>query len=105
MCRKGISKQVTVLFYNLLTCKQQLSALNNVHYHANASCPNFLFPDFNENGVLVPENNIKNKLQPVHCYKKIWHCVIVFLFSTQLNLVLVICSFLPPMFSSSYVHY
>ena len=74
------------------------SALNNVHYHANVSCPKIWFPHFNENGVLVPEN-IKNKLQPVHT--SICNCVIFFLFifSAQLNLVLIIFSFLPAMFS------
>ena len=36
------------MYYNVVNCKQQLSLLTNVHYHANSSCPKARFPDFNQ---------------------------------------------------------
>ena len=53
------------LYYNVVNCKQQLSSLSNVHYHANTTCPRSRFPDFNPHSVEVPDD-IKSKLQPEH---------------------------------------
>ena len=53
------------LYYNVVNCKQQLSSLNNVHYHANSNCPRARFPDFNPRCVCIPED-VKLKLKPEH---------------------------------------
>ena len=53
------------LYYNVVNCKQQLSSLSNVHYHANTTCPRSRFPDFNPHSVEVPDD-MKSKLQPEH---------------------------------------
>lgn len=53
------------MYYNVVNCKQQLSSLTNVHYHANSSCPKARFPDFNPRAVQIPDN-IKVKLQLDH---------------------------------------
>ena len=42
------------MYYNVVNCKQQLSSLTNVHYHANSSCPKARFPDFNPRAVQIP---------------------------------------------------
>ena len=53
------------LYYNVVNGKQQLSALSNVHYHANVSCPRIRFPQFNPQSVQVPQQ-LQAKLQPAH---------------------------------------
>ena len=53
------------LYYKVVNCKQQLSSLSNVHYHANTTCPRSHFPDFNPHSVEIPDK-IKSKLQPEH---------------------------------------
>jgi len=56
------------LYYNVVNCKQQLSSLTNVHYHANLNCLRARFPSFNPNTIHVPDS-IKLKLQPEHCVR------------------------------------
>lgn len=53
------------LYYNVVNCKQQLSSLTNVHYHADINCVKVRCPDFNPKTVQIPEN-IKLKLTPEH---------------------------------------
>ena len=38
------------LYYNIVNGRQQLSSLNNIHYHANVTCPKIRFPSFNPHG-------------------------------------------------------
>ena len=56
------------LYYNVENCKQQLSSLSNVHYHANVSCPKARFSDFNPQQVEVPDD-VHQKLNPSHCFR------------------------------------
>ena len=53
------------LYYNVVNQRQQLSALSNVHYHANVVCPRLKFPLFNPKHVEVP-NEVRLKLLPEH---------------------------------------
>ena len=53
------------LYYNVVNGRQQLSALNNVHYHANTTCPKARFPAFAPNSVQVPQELI-SKLKASH---------------------------------------
>ena len=53
------------LFYNVVTGRQQLSALKNVHYHPNLACPKARCPSFDSSQVQIP-NEIKEKLLPEH---------------------------------------
>jgi hypothetical protein len=53
------------LYYNAVNQRQQLSALSNVHYHANVVCPRLKFPLFEPNSVEVPEE-VRSKLLPEH---------------------------------------
>ena len=53
------------LFYNVATGRQQLSALRNVHYHANLACPKARCQNFDPSQVQVPDE-IREKLLPEH---------------------------------------
>ena len=53
------------LFYNVATGRQQLSALRNVHYHPNLTCPKSRCQNFDPSQVQVPDE-IRDKLLPVH---------------------------------------
>ena len=52
-------------YFNNVMGRQQLSALSNVHYHANLSCPRQRCPSFDPNQIEVPDD-VKEKLQPTH---------------------------------------
>ena len=53
------------LFYNVVTGRQQLSALKNVHYHPNLTCPKARCPSFDSSQVQIP-NEVREKLLPEH---------------------------------------
>ena len=53
------------LFYNVVTGRQQLSALKNVHYHPNLTCPKACCPSFDSSQVQIP-NEVREKLLPEH---------------------------------------
>ena len=54
------------MYYNVVNCKQQLSSLTNVHYHANSSCPKARFPDFNPRAVQIPDDiKVKTSARPL----------------------------------------
>ena len=53
------------LFYNVVSGRQQLSSMRNVHYHANLACPKARCQNFDPSQVQIPKE-IKEKLLPVH---------------------------------------
>ena len=44
------------LFYNVATGRQRLSALKNVHYHANQICPKARCQNFDRSQVQIPND-------------------------------------------------
>ena len=55
------------LFYNVASGRQQLSALRNVHYHANLTCPKACCQSFDRSQVQIPDE-MRNKVLPEHWF-------------------------------------
>ena len=53
------------LYYNSVNARQQLSSLNNVHYHASVKCPRIWFANFNPRSIRIPDD-VRVKLMEVH---------------------------------------